>query len=72
MQIPERALVDKKGRRLYRIRELSLEWGVSEKLVRGLIGRRALDAVRLGRLVMVPADSANRYLEENTTPARVA
>jgi excisionase family DNA binding protein len=42
---------------------------ITEKGLRGILARRELESVKIGRLRRISADAIARYLAKNTTPA---
>ena len=54
---------------LLKVTEVQARLGVSESMVRKLVRRGDLAAVRIGSAVRVPADDVDRYLREALTPA---
>jgi hypothetical protein len=54
------------------IREFSAALGVSASLIRLEIARGRLRPAHVGRRVVIPAIEAQRYLEMNQRPERVA
>jgi excisionase family DNA binding protein len=44
--------------------------GITPKGLWGLVGRRDIETVKIGRLRKISQSALERYLEERTTPAR--
>ncbi len=54
------------------IAELAAVWRCTEAHLYALVKRGALPAARVGRRVIVRRDAAERFIERNSTAAKVA
>jgi len=52
------------GRQLWRVSELAAATGLREPHIRKLVREGAIDCVRAGRLVMIPAPEVERVMRE--------
>jgi excisionase family DNA binding protein len=57
-------------RRLLSCAEAAAELGLKEATIRVWVARRRLPSVKLGRSVRIPLEAIDRFIQENTMPAR--
>lgn len=57
-------------KKLLTVVEAATELGIKASTVRAWLARRRLPRVNCGRAVRIPAEAVERFIAENTVPAR--